>query len=106
MTSLRVQLEPPSKSREAEFIDAVARSTELHLGLVTPPDEAEKYQAFLKHTRSPWRVSLFVILKSGGDLIGVINIDSMIRGAFQSCGRWRDHERWAILAEEWKGSSR
>ncbi len=114
-------------------------------------------------------------LKSGGDLIGVVNIDSMIRGAFQSgylgyygfvphvgrglmreglsqvigrafrqlelhrleaniqpenkgsidlvrglgfrlegfspkylkvCGRWRDHERWAILAEEWKGSSR
>ena len=19
------------------------------------------------------------------------------------CGRWRDHERWAILADEWKG---
>ena len=106
MTRIRVQLESPSKSREAEFIDAAARSTELHLGLVTLPDEAEEYQAYLNQTRSPWRVSVFVILKSGGDLIGVVNIDSTIRGTFQSCGRWRDQERWAILAEEWKGSSR
>jgi len=119
-------------------------------------------------------VTFFVVLKTGGDLIGVVNIDSMIRGAFQPgylgyygfipyvgrglmreglievvsrafhqfkldrleaniqpdnersialvrslgfrlegfspkylkvCGRWRDHEGWAILMEEWKGSS-
>ena len=119
-------------------------------------------------------MTFFVVLKTGGDLIGVVNIDSIVRGAFQSgylgyygfiphvglglmreglsqvvsrafrelklhrleaniqpenersialvrglgfrlegfspkylkvCGRWRDHERWAILAEEWKRSS-
>ena len=171
---MQVQLEQPSKRRQAEFLDAVARSRKLHRDRVAPPDNEEKYQAFLNQMRSPWRVTFFVVLKTGGDLIGVVNIDSIIRGAFQSgylgyygfvphvglglmreglgqvvgrafhelelhrleaniqpdnersialvrslgfrhegfspkylkvCGRWRDHERWAILAEEWKRSS-
>ena len=174
MTSMQVQLEQPSKRREAEFLDAVARSRKLHRDRVTPPNNEEKYQAFLNQMRSPWRVTFFVVLKTGGDLIGVVNIDSIVRGAFQSgylgyygfiphvglglmreglsqvvsrafrelklhrleaniqpenersialvrglgfrlegfspkylkvCGRWRDHERWAILAEEWRRSS-
>lgn len=175
MTKIQVELEPPTKNRETEFLDAVARSRELHQHLVTPPDDAVKFQAFLNQARSPWRESFFVVQKSGGGLIGVVNIESVIRGAFQSgylgyygfiphvgqglmreglsqvigraftrlelhrleaniqpengksialvrslgfrlegfspkylkvCGRWRDHERWAVLAEEWKGVSR
>jgi len=84
LTSMRVQLEQPSKRRESEFLDAVDRSKKLHLNRVAPPDEVEKYQAFLNQIRSPWRVTFFVVLKTGEDLIGVVNIDSMIRGAFQS----------------------
>ena len=80
---MRVQLEPPSKRRDPEFLDAVARSRKLHRNRVAPPDEVEKYQAFLNQIRSSWRVTFFVVLKTGGDLIGVVKFDSMIRGAFQ-----------------------
>ena len=171
MTSRRIRLERPSKKREAEFLDAVARSRQLHRNRVGPPGAPATYQAFLNALRSPWKVGFFVVARTGGDLIGVVNIDSMIRGAFQSgylgyygfepyvghglmreglsevlsrafgalelhrleaniqpdndrsialvrslgfrlegfspkylkvCGEWRDHERWALLAEEWQ----
>lgn len=28
------------------------------------------------------------------------------RGYLKICGRWRDHERWAILAEDWRAMKR
>ena len=171
MTSTRIRLERPSKKREAEFLDAVFRSRQLHRNRVAPPDATATYQAFLNELRSPWKVGFFVVGRTGGDLIGVVSIDSMIRGAFQSgylgcygfephvghglireglsevlsrafgalalhrleaniqpdnhrsialvcslgfrlegfspkylkvCGEWRDHQRWALLAEEWQ----
>lgn len=172
-SSMRVQLEHPSRKREDEFLRAVRRSRELHRNLVTPPSTPERYQKLLKASRKANCAHFFVSLKTSGALVGVINIESIVRGYFHSAtlgyygfvpfagqgfmreglvdvlrhafrrlklhrleaniqprnersialvrslgfrlegysprylkisGRWRDHERWAILADEWRSA--
>jgi ribosomal-protein-alanine N-acetyltransferase len=31
--------------------------------------------------------------------------EGIARGLLKVGGRWRDHERWALTVEEWRGSS-
>lgn len=170
---MRVRLEPPSSKREDEFLGAVRRSRKLHRNLVTPPRTAERYGKLLEASRRVNCAHFFVTLAGSGDLVGVINIENIIRGYFHSAtlgyygfaphngrglmregligvlrhgfktlklhrleaniqpankrsialveglgfrregysprylkvsGRWRDHERWAMLADYWRGA--
>jgi ribosomal-protein-alanine N-acetyltransferase len=32
--------------------------------------------------------------------------EGRLRGFLKIAGRWRDHDRWAILAEDWRGRRR
>jgi len=155
-----------------EFLRAVRRSRALHRGLVTPPDDAEKFRQFVQGLRARNRDGFLVLPAEGDGIAGVVNISEIVRGSFQSaylgyyafvpyagrglmrqglarvidycfrelrlhrleanvqpenersvrlvrglgfrlegmsprylkiCGRWRDHQRFAILAEEWRG---
>lgn len=172
---MRVELETPSARREDEFLSAVRRSRALHSRLVTPPGTREKYRQYLKSGRSERHANFFVTLQGGGELIGVVNVENIVRGFFKSAslgyyafdphfgnglmregvelaivhafgalklhrleaniqpdnlrskalvqslgfdlegysrrylkigGHWRDHERWALLSEEWTGRAR
>jgi ribosomal-protein-alanine N-acetyltransferase len=166
-----VDLERPSMRRVEEFVTAVRRSRTLHRNLVTPPATVEKYRKYLRYSRRENQEHFFVVVRSSGDLAGVINISDVVRGYFQCAylgyysftpnsgkgymwaglrrainhafrrlklhrleaniqpdnersirlvrglgfrleglspeylkisGRWRDHERWALLADEWR----
>jgi ribosomal-protein-alanine N-acetyltransferase len=172
---MRVKLEAPSRRREEEYLIAVARSRSLHKSLVTPPSTPEKYRQYLKANRSERHANFFVVENGSQDLVGVINIENIVRGYFKSAclgyyaflplagrglmyegiklaiehafaelklhrleaniqpdnrrsktivkglgfelegfskrylkigGRWRDHERWALLVEEWTGRAK
>lgn len=167
---MRVRLERPSLAREREFLEAVRRSRKLHGRFVSAPDRAEEYRDYLRRSRRQNQESFFVVLSADASLVGVVNVNEIVRYALQSgalgyyafvphagaglmreglalvlerafrnlglhrleaCiqpanarskalveslgfrreglspkylkinGRWRDHERWAILAEEW-----
>jgi ribosomal-protein-alanine N-acetyltransferase len=168
--SLPVTLEAPGLARERDFLQAVNVSRRLHRNLVTPPRTSAAFRAFVAANERETRDSHFVVAVDSGALVGVINIEGIARGLFQSatlgyfgfephvrrglmraglvlvirrafaglglhrlesniqptnersialvrslgfrlegfsprylkiCGRWRDHERWAILREEW-----
>jgi ribosomal-protein-alanine N-acetyltransferase len=172
---MQVILEAPSRRREEDYLSAVRRSQSLHRQLVTPPSTPQKYRQYLKATLSDRHANFFVVEKSSRELVGVINIENIVRGFFKSAclgyfafmphagrglmregitlviahafndlklhrleaniqpanlrskgivkslgfeqegfskrylkigGRWRDHERWALLAEEWTGRSK
>jgi [ribosomal protein S5]-alanine N-acetyltransferase len=169
---LRVTIRAPTKSDQSAFLAAVRRSRVLHGCWIRPKARTPKdYAAYLKRFSSGRHRGFLVIHRDSGDFAGVININDVIRGAFQSAslgyyaftpyagqglmcegmllvlkyafgklklhrveaniqagnraslalvrkfgfvregfsrrmlkvqGRWRDHERWALLAEDFK----
>ena len=168
--SSRVRVRKPVISDMENFLRAVRRSRKLHRGLVTPPADAEKFRAYLRSVKKQNQEGFLVIDEQSDDIAGVINVNEIVRGAFQSaylgyygflphagqglmregltkviktcftelklhrleaniqpvnarsidlvrslgfrlegrspaylkvCGKWRDHERWAVLAGEW-----
>ena len=153
------------------FLAAVAASRDLHHPWVDPPRDLEGFLALLWRSRRAEHASH--VAWHGDDLVGVVNLNHIVRGALQSAylgyyafhphqgrgrmraalalaidrafdhhglhrleanvqpanhrslrlvaglgfrregysprylrvgGRWRDHERWALLVDEWPGS--
>jgi ribosomal-protein-alanine N-acetyltransferase len=76
-------LENPSARRMVEFIAAVRRSRSLHGRWAAPPRTAEQYRAFLQRARGPTQFA-HLVCTGANDLVGVININEVVRGAFQS----------------------
>ncbi len=166
-----IELRAPSRRFESEFLAASRRSRSLHGGFARPPTTSRQFHAFLRRVRSAAHVGHLVIERETGGLVGVVNLNDIVRGAFQSAqlgyyafspfaghgymtaglsavlrrafgelslhrveaniqpengdsirlarrlgfrkeglsprylkvgGRWRDHERWALLAEQWR----
>jgi ribosomal-protein-alanine N-acetyltransferase len=155
---------------EQVFLSAVARSRKLHHPWVQAPGTPEAFRDYLAKRQDPRGAAFFVWTHQPDGLVGVINLDEIVRGCFLSAylgyyafvpwagrglmreglsqvithafklmklhrleaniqprnarskalvkslgfrregvsprylkinGRWRDHERWAILAEDW-----
>jgi [ribosomal protein S5]-alanine N-acetyltransferase len=170
---MRVNLENPSRRREAEFLRSARASRSLHRSFVRPPATPEGYRRFLALLRRKDQAAFFVTVLGSRDLAGVVTIDDIARGSYQSAnlgyyafasharqgymreglilaithsfrilklhrleaniepvnrrsielvaslgfrkegvalrfaklgGRWRDLERWAMLADEWNAA--
>ena len=151
-----------------------AASKKLHRPWLTAPQTPELFRELVSRGRKPSHASFFVCSIETDELVGVINLNEIVRGLFQSAylgyyafepfagegymtegltlvldqafgplglnrleanvqprnkrsarlisrlgfrlegfsprylkigGRWCDHERWAVLADEWKGRS-
>jgi ribosomal-protein-alanine N-acetyltransferase len=164
----RVFLRRPSARDRAELLALVRGSRRLHGAWVYPPRDRREFSVYLRRARSPQQARLLVCLRDGGAIVGVVNLNEIVRGALQSAylgfygaaryagrgymtegvrlalryafqvlglhrveaniqpgnrpsialvqrcgfhregfsarylkvgGRWRDHERWALLAE-------
>ena len=172
--SVRVYLELASRRREAEFLQRAKASKKLHRPWLTAPETSELFREWVRRGRKPSHESFFVCSIETDALVGVINLNEIVRGLFQSAylgyyafepfagegymtegltlvldqafgplglnrleanvqprnkrsarlisrlgfrlegfsprylkigGRWCDHERWAVLADEWNGRS-
>lgn len=170
LVGTEVFLRYPSLEDEAEFIQMVRSSRTLHRPWVYPPSTQQAFVDYIERLQSDRHVSLLVCENGSGAIAGVINLNEIIRGAFQNAflgyyahadfakqgymtgglqlalqhafsalrlhrleaniqpanqlsiqlvkrcgfrlegmspnylcinGEWRDHERWAIVADEW-----
>jgi ribosomal-protein-alanine N-acetyltransferase len=167
----RIFLRPPTARDGHEFLALMRSSRDLHHPWVSPPTELEKYAAYLRRIRRGETVGFLVCRRQDGAIVGVINVNQIVRGAYCSgyvgyfgstpfhgygyvteamplvfryafttlklhrleaniqpanaasialakrCGfrlegfsprylkirgRWCDHQRWAICAEDWR----
>ncbi len=165
-----VTLSAPSAADADEFIAATVDSKSVLLPWVDPADTAERFVAYLRRAAREDHACYLVRHRDCGALVGFVNINSIVRGGFQSgylgyggfasharrglmCagvsavvstafadlglhrleaniqpdnarslalvrrlgfrregysphyllvdGQWRDHERWAVRAEDW-----
>jgi len=167
----RVEIRTPSRRFEAEFIAAATRSRGFHRRWGRAAATPQAFTLYLKRHRSAGYAGHFLVECSTQRLVGVVNLNEIVRGSFQSAylgyylflpyegrgymaeglqlvlhrafrelglhrveaniqpenerslrlvqrlgfrregfsprylkvgARWRDHERWALLAEEWR----
>jgi [ribosomal protein S5]-alanine N-acetyltransferase len=170
---LRVVVRAPTLRDESRFLEAARRSRRLHRHFAQPPLTPAAFRAFVRGTRQASCESHCVVDAATRALVGVVNLNEIVRGSFQSAylgyyafephagqgflsaglalvlrrafhelalhrveaniqpdnarsialvkrhgfrregfsprylklaGRWRDHERWALLREDWRGS--
>lgn len=109
IVSERVLLRRPRVADEAEWV-AVRRSNRRFLEKWEPRtlDGVDRfspkgYRILLKRSRSPARLVTFVCLRDSGELIGMLTLNEIVRGAFQSAtmGYWisRTHARKGLMTE-------
>ena len=71
------------EEHEAAFLNAVRRSGSLFAEWVAPPDSSESFANHLRKYSTDGYHS-FLASASDGSLIGCINLNAIVRGAFQS----------------------
>ncbi len=79
-----VELRRPAPRDEAAFLAAVERSRTLHRPWVFPPAQREAYASWLARGRRANTESHLVCRRDDGEFAGVINLNEIVRGAFQS----------------------
>jgi [ribosomal protein S5]-alanine N-acetyltransferase len=81
----RVIIRPPELADGAEFVRAVRRSGKLHGQWIAPKARtAKKFATYLERYSSGHHYGFLIIDRVSGDIAGVININDVIRGSFQS----------------------
>ncbi|MFV2176971.1 GNAT family N-acetyltransferase [Actinomadura sp. LOL_016] len=82
--SRRVILRPLARRDQGAFLDLVSASSALHRPWMSLPSTPQEFHAYLARYEQPGEESLLVCLRGSGDIAGVVNINSIIRGRFQS----------------------
>jgi [ribosomal protein S5]-alanine N-acetyltransferase len=80
----RVMLRELNAADEEEFLGLARASVRLHHPWYTLPTTHEAFQAYLARLSRPSIEGRLVCLRDSGAMAGVIIVDSIIRGRFQS----------------------
>lgn len=80
-----VVIRPPTAADCPEFLSAVRRSRALHGSWITPRAKTPKeFTNYLKRASADRHYRFLIIHRDSGGIAGVISINDVIRGSFQS----------------------
>lgn len=80
----RVSLVVPTKQQMTEFIEKSKASKKLHASWTQVPSDEKEYLAYLDRINKDNQFGTFIKLNTTGELVGVININEIVKGVFQS----------------------
>jgi ribosomal-protein-alanine N-acetyltransferase len=80
----RVLIRPPGPKDCLDFLAAVRGSRSLHHPWVSPPSTEKTYQTYLERVSSGSHYGFLVVQLQDAQLVGVINLNNVIRQSFQS----------------------
>jgi ribosomal-protein-alanine N-acetyltransferase len=80
----RVILRPLSIGDRSEFLALVAASVDLHHPWMSLPAGPQEFQAYLTRYERPTEEALLICVRDTGAIAGLVTINSIIRGRFQS----------------------
>lgn len=83
-STARVVIRALTAEDRPEFLAAVRRSRSLHHSWVSPPTTAKAFARYVEHAASEAHRKYLVIHRETGEFVGVINLNNVIRGAFQN----------------------
>lgn len=78
----KIIIREPAQEDSEKFITAVLKSSSLHFPWVSPPSTLEEFNRYLSRYSEASSVSFLVL--HDNDIAGVINLNEIIHGAFQS----------------------
>nr|WP_202885142.1 GNAT family protein [Actinopolymorpha cephalotaxi] len=67
-----------------EFLDLVSASVDLHHPWMALPSTPERFRAYLARYAEPHEEAVAICVRGSGAIAGVVNLNSIIRGRFQS----------------------
>jgi ribosomal-protein-alanine N-acetyltransferase len=82
--SARVTLRPLVAGDQDEFVALARASVGLHHPWYVMPTTREEFEAYLARFRQPGTEGFLVCVRDGGAMAGIVTIDSIVRGRFQS----------------------
>lgn len=82
--SHRVTLRPLTSRDRNEFLELASASNDLHRPWMSLPSTPEQFRAYLARYEQPDEESLLIRVRETGAIAGIVNINSIIRGRFQS----------------------
>ena len=80
----RVSLRPLAAGDQDEFVALARASVGLHHPWYSMPTTREDFRAYLARLSQPGTEGFLVCLRDGGAIAGIVTIDSIIRGRYQS----------------------
>ncbi|WP_245868470.1 GNAT family N-acetyltransferase [Actinomadura meyerae] len=79
----RVLVRPVRAEDEARFLELAKSSADFHRPWVSLPSSPEQFAAYLARFDGVAAVGMVICLRGGGDLVGTVNINGIVRGCFQ-----------------------
>ena len=80
----RIYLRPPAQTDREPLVSLAKCSTTLHGEWVSPPTDASAFEQYLQRQQEANYESRVVCLRATKEIVGVINVSEIVRGAFRS----------------------